>query len=100
MHRLVSIAVRYSTDGQKVRRGRTLRVDVHLSEAEERAAYGGYRLIEADGYVARGGLARLCGDEDGVGVQCRAAIGICGDPECGYAWAKEEAEGLMRESTG
>ncbi len=69
--------------------------DGHLSEVEDRAEYGGYRLIEADAHVARAQLARLDGDEDGVHTHCRAAIDICDDPECGYAWAKQDAEALM-----
>lgn len=66
-----------------------------LSEAEDRAEYGGYRLIEADAHVARARLARLDGDEEGVRTHCRAAIDICDDPECGYAWAKQDAEALI-----
>ena len=68
-----------------------------LSEAEDRAEYGGYQLIEADAHVARAQLARLEGDEEGVRMHCRAAIDICDDPECGYAWAKQDAEALLQQ---
>ncbi len=67
----------------------------HLLEAEDRADYGGYWLIEADAHVARAQLARLRGDEDAVRTHCQAAIDICDDPECDYAWAKQDAEALM-----
>ena len=66
----------------------------YLAEAEQRAEYAGYRLILADAHVARAALAKLAGDEDEMREQCQAAIAICNDPTCGYAWAKHDAEAL------
>ena len=71
-----------------------------LDEVDQRAAFGEYRLIEADAHVARAELAKLAGDEetafgtrpDGVS----AAIAICDDPTCGYAWARQDAEKLLK----
>ncbi|UCE62335.1 MAG: hypothetical protein JSU63_11595 [Phycisphaerales bacterium] len=68
----------------------------NLTEPEDRADYGGYRLIQADAHVARGELARLMGDEAKVREECRAAIAICDDATCGYAWAEQDAEALLQ----
>ena len=66
-----------------------------LAEAEQRAEYADYRLILADAHMARAALAKLAGDEKTMHEQCQAAIAICDDPTCGYAWAKHDAEALL-----
>ncbi|MCH7885401.1 MAG: hypothetical protein IIC01_09145, partial [Planctomycetes bacterium] len=65
------------------------------AEAESRADYGGYREIHADIHVTRAQLAKLAGDAQTMHEQCEAAIAICDDPTCDYAWAKEDALALM-----
>lgn len=67
----------------------------YLDEAEERARYGEYRLILADAHVARAELAKLASDDQKMREHCREAIAICDDPDCGYAWAKQDAEKLL-----
>ena len=67
-----------------------------LDEVDQRAAFGEYRLIEADAHVARAELAKLAGDEETMRRECEAAIAICDDPTCGYAWAKQDAEKLLK----
>ncbi|UCC29341.1 MAG: ATP-binding protein [Phycisphaerales bacterium] len=72
--------------------------DRYLAEAEDRAQYAEYRLIQADTHVARAELAKLTGDEQKMREHCEQAIAICDDPACGYAWAKQDAEALLSES--
>ena len=45
--------------------------------------------------VARAELAKLADDEEGMGEQCAKAIAICDEPDCGYAWAKQDAQALL-----
>ena len=72
--------------------------DRYLTEAEDRAQYAAYALIQADAHVARAELAKLAGDEEKMREHCEQAIAICDEPECGYAWAKQDAEALLSES--
>ncbi len=67
----------------------------HLDEAEQRAANAGYRLILADLHVARAELASLAGDEQAMRDHCAKALVICDAPDCGYAWAKQDAQALL-----
>ncbi len=67
----------------------------YLNEAEQRAADVGYRLILADHHVARAELASLAGDEKAMRDHCEKAIAICDTPDCGYAWAKQDAQALL-----
>ncbi len=67
----------------------------YLDEAEQRAADAGYRLILADLHVARAELAGLADDKEALGHHCREAIAICDAPDCGYAWAKQDAQALL-----
>ena len=67
----------------------------HLTEAEQRAEYAEYRLILADAHVARAQLANLADDHQKMTHHCREAMEICDDPECGYAWVKEDARRLL-----
>ena len=67
----------------------------YLNEAQQRAADAGYRLILADLHVARADLAKLAGDDEALRGHCREAIAICDAPDCGYAWAKQDAEALL-----
>ena len=67
----------------------------YLDEAEQRAADSGYRLILADLHVARAELAKLAGDEKAMHHHCDQAIAICDEPDCGYAWAKQDAQALL-----
>ncbi len=67
----------------------------HLTEAGSRADYAGYCIIHADIHVTRAQLARLAGDTQTMRKQCEAAIDICDDPTCDYAWAKEDALALL-----
>ncbi len=69
----------------------------YLDEAEQRAADVGYRLILADLHVARAELAKLAGDDEAMCHHCREAIAICEAPDCGYAWAKQDAEALLAD---
>ncbi|MCP4589362.1 MAG: ATP-binding protein [bacterium] len=71
------------------------KAEKYLAEAEQRAEYADYRLILADAHVARAGLALLAGDEDEMRRQCQAALDICNDRTCDYAWAREDAEALL-----
>jgi hypothetical protein len=70
----------------------------YLREAEQRADYAGYRLIQADLHVARAHLAWLAGDQQKMHDECQQAIAICDDSDCGYAWAREDAEALLARS--
>ena len=67
----------------------------YLDEAEQRAGDTGYRLILADLHVARAELAKLAGDDEAMRGHCREAIAICDEPDCGYAWAKQDAQALL-----
>lgn len=67
----------------------------YLNEAEQRAKDAGYRLILADLHVARAHLAWLAGDSQKMRDQCQHAIAICNQPDCGYAWARQDAEALL-----
>ncbi len=67
----------------------------YLDEAEQRAADAGYRLILADLHVARAELAGLAGDEEALRDHCEKALAICNAPDCGYAWAKQDAQALL-----
>ena len=64
-------------------------------EAEQRPTDAGYRLILADLHVARAELAQLAGDDEAMRDHCREAIAICDEPDCGYAWAKQDAQALL-----
>ena len=70
----------------------------YLAEAESRADYAGYRIIQADIHVTRAQLAKLAGDMPAMHEQCEKAIAICEDPTCNYAWAKKDASALMAET--
>ncbi len=67
-----------------------------LDEAEQRATGAGYRPILADLHVARADLAKLAGQEDAMRKHCQEAIKICNAPDCGYAWAKQDANALLK----
>ena len=67
----------------------------HLKEAEQRADYAAYRLILADLHVARAHLAWLAGDSDKLRAHCQQAVAICDAPDCGYAWARQDAASLL-----
>ncbi|MGB2987653.1 MAG: hypothetical protein WBE26_17445, partial [Phycisphaerae bacterium] len=69
----------------------------YLAEAESRADYAGYRLIHADIHVTRAQLAKLAGDTQAMHEHCKEAIAICNDPTCDYAWAKQDAQGLIAD---
>ena len=88
-------AITYATHDESQRARLIREAERYLTEAEDRAAYSGYRLIEADANVARAQLARLADDEEQVRGHCQTAIDICNDPTCGYAWAKQDAEALL-----
>ena len=49
----------------------------------------------ADLHVARAELAGLGGDKEAMHDQCDKAIAICEARDCGYAWAKQDAQGLV-----
>ncbi|MCZ6655011.1 MAG: ATP-binding protein [Planctomycetota bacterium] len=66
-----------------------------LNKAEQRADDAGYRLILADLHLARAELAKLAGDKDAMREHCAKAIAICDAPDCGYAWAKQDAQALL-----
>lgn len=88
-------AITYATHDESKRPRLIREAERYLTEAEDRAAYGGYCLIEADANVARAQLARFADEEEQMRVHCQAAIAICNDPNCGYAWAKQDAEALQ-----
>ena len=67
----------------------------YLDEAEQRTDDAGYRLLLADLHVTRAELASLAGDKEAMGHHCREAIAICDAPDCGYAWAKQDAQALL-----
>lgn len=62
-----------------------------------RAAYAGYRLITADAHVTRAQLAVIANDVDEASKRCRLAIDICDLPDCGYAWAKQDAQAILND---
>ena len=66
-----------------------------MGDAEHRADNAGYRLILADLHVARAELAGLSDDKEAIGHHCREAIAICDAPDCGYAWAEQDAQALL-----
>jgi len=66
-----------------------------LDEAEQRAGDVGYRLILADLHVARAELAKLAADEEGLRHHCGKALAICDAPDCGYGWARQDAQDLL-----
>ena len=66
-----------------------------LDEVQQRADDSGYRLILADLHVARAELAQLADDKAAMRDHCDKAIAICDQPDCGYAWAKQDAQALL-----
>ncbi len=67
----------------------------YLNEAEQRADDAGCRLILADLHVARAELASLAGDKKAMRDYGDKAIAISDEPDCGYAWAKQDAQALL-----